>query len=458
MIINNYTRNDIRNKTFDTGTNRLKKFALRYSMYNDNYNNQVVSKLGQIYRAFAQLKLDVQINDNNNIYKQVINATSNVYSFGVDRTFESDDAKALYNDLRIDKTMAQANKYMNAFNDVLVQVSWDSKKEQPKIMLRLPHQTEVGYSQGEVEWVAYFVEMVGKDNDTERWAYWSSEEHYYIDKTSGEDKIVAVEDNDEMVNPFGVLPFVYLHNGWRDESFWDMYTGDDLTGGTIDMAVHLTFLNHIIKTQSFKQLVGKGDNVGELLGQVLDPLSILTLTGQNTEISVLDLQSNYDQLHKVVQELANNLAIGYGVSPSQFRMTSQASSGFALQMENLKLDRFTLEQQADFKVYEQALFTLIGDVSDYYGKAINGEMTVDFVEPNYPASETEQLTIDQQSIDLGLSSPHKVLMRNNPDLTEEDARVDVDDNINARNDMLNKVKTGGSLNDTMAALGLNADT
>ena len=426
-------------------------------MYDDNYEAQVVTKLGQIYRAFAQLKLDVQINDNNNIYKQVVNAVSNVYSFGVNRTFESDDAQELYNELRIDKTMAQANKYMNAFNDVLVQVSWDGKKEQPKVMLRLPHLTEVGYSQGDVEWVAYFVEMVGKDQKTERWAYWSNEEHYYIDKQSGEDKIVAVEDNEEMVNPFGVLPFVYLHNGWRDESFWDSYTGDDLTGGTIDMAVHLTFLNHIIKTQSFKQLVGKGDNVGELLGQVLDPLSILTLTGQNTEISVLDLQSNYEQLHRVAQDLANNLAISYGVSPSQFRMTSQASSGFALQMENLKLDRFTLEQQADFKVYEKELFTLIGQVSEYYGKAVNGEMTVDFVEPNYPASETEQLTIDQQSIDLGLSSPHKVLMRNNPDLTEEDARVDVDDNINARNDMLNKVKTGGSLNDTMAALGLNAN-
>jgi hypothetical protein len=438
-------------------TARLKKFALRKAMYDDNYNTQVVSKLGQIYRAFAQLKLDVQINDNNNVYKQVINAISNVYSFGVDRNFDSEDAQALYSELRIDKVMAQANKYMNAFNDVLVQVSWDSDNAQPKIMLRLPHLTEVGYSQGSVEWVAYFVEMVGKDEKTERWAYWSDTEHYYIDKSNGDDKIVAVEDNEEMVNPFGVLPFVYLHNGWRDETFWDSYTGDDLTGGTIDLAVHLTFLNHIIKTQSFKQLVGKGDNVGELLGQVLDPLSILTLTGQNTEISVLDLQSNYEQLHRVAQDLANNLAISYGVSPSQFRMTSQASSGFALQMENLKLDRFTLEQQADFKVYEKELFELIGDVSEYYGSAINGEMTIDFVEPNYPASETEQLTIDQQSIDLGLSSPHKVLMRNNPDLTEEDARVDVDDNINARNDMLNKVKTGGSLNDTMAALGLNAN-
>jgi hypothetical protein len=139
-------------------------------------------------------------------------------------------------------------------------------------------------------------------------------------------------------------------------------------------------------------------------------------------------------------------------------MTSQASSGFALQMENLKLDRFTLEQQSDFKVYEKELFALIGQVSQYYGSDITGDMTIDFKEPNYPASQSEQLDIDVKAIDLGLTSPHKVLMRNNPDLTEADARVDVDDNINARNDMLNKVKTGGSLTDTMTALGLNANT
>ena len=148
MIINKHPRNDIRS-TINSNGSRLAKFQRRYEMYNDNYNDQVVSKLGQIYRAFAQLKLDVQINDNNNIYKQVVNAVSNVYSFGVNRTFESDDAQELYNELRIDKVMAQANRYTNAFNDVLVQVSWDSNKEQPKVMLRLPHLTEVGYSQGD---------------------------------------------------------------------------------------------------------------------------------------------------------------------------------------------------------------------------------------------------------------------------------------------------------------------
>ena len=434
-------------------TNRLIKFKRRYDMYNDNFDDQVISKLGKIYRAFAQLKLDVQLNTNNNLYKQIVNAISNVYSFGVTRTIDNDDLAELYNTLRIDKTMTQANRFVNAFNDVILQVGWDFNKEQPKLLIRLPHLTEVDFGDGEVQSVMYFVEMI--DKKRERWAFWSNEEHYYIERGVGEDKIVPVEDNDEMVNPFGVLPFVFMHNGWRDTQFWDAFTGDDLTNGTIDMAVHLTFLNHIIKTQSFKQLVGKGDNVGELLGQVLDPLSILTLTGQNTEISVLDMQSNYEQLHNVVQELANNLAISYGVSPQQFRMSSQASSGFALQMENMKLDRFTVEQQQDFKDYEKELFELIKVVSEEYGKSYgDASILVDFTEPNYPSSEQEQLTIDQQSIDLGLTKPQAILMREIPDLSEEDARVLVDDNLNARNEMLNKIKSGGSLADTIGALGI----
>jgi len=434
-------------------TNRLIKFKRRYDMYNDNFDDQVISKLGKIYRAFAQLKLDVQLNTNNNLYKQIVNAISNVYSFGVTRTIDNDDLAELYSTLRIDKTMTQANRFVNAFNDVILQVGWDFNKEQPKLLIRLPHLTEVDFGDGEVQSVMYFVEMI--DKKRERWAFWSNEEHYYIERGVGEDKIVAVEDNDEMENPFGVLPFVFMHNGWRDVQFWDAFTGDDLTNGTIDMAVHLTFLNHIIKTQSFKQLVGKGDNVGELLGQVLDPLSILTLTGQNTEISVLDMQSNYEQLHNVVQELANNLAISYGVSPQQFRMSSQASSGFALQMENMKLDRFTVEQQQDFKDYEKELFELIKVVSEEYGKSYgDASILVDFTEPNYPSSEQEQLTIDQQSIDLGLTKPQAILMRENPDLSEEDARVLVDDNLNARNEMLNKIKSGGSLADTIGALGI----
>jgi len=432
---------------------RQNKFQLRYEMYNDNYAPQVVNKLGQIYTSFAELKLDVQLHTNTNIYKQVVNTISNVYSYGVEREVE-DDVKELYSTLRVDKTMAQANRYLNAFNDVILQVGWDSAKEQPKLMIRQPHKTEVDYVDGEVEAVRYFVKRI--DNKVEQWAYWSNENHYYIERAEGEDKIAPVEDNPEMINPFGILPFVFMHNGWRDENFFDTYTGDDLVHGTLDLSVHRTFLNHIIKSQSFKQLVGSGDRIDSVNGQMLDPLSILTLSGDNTEISVLDMQSNYDQLHTVIKDLGNELAVNYGVSPSQFRMTSSVSSGFALQMENIKLDKFTQEQQQDFRVYEKELFNLLVVIGEYYSKPLSGEFAIDFKEPTYPTDQSTQISLDKDRIDLGLTSPAEILQKDNPDLEDLDAKLKVEANLSARNNLYNKVNTAGAISseDTRAKLGL----
>lgn len=432
---------------------RRNKFQLRYDMYSDNFRDQVIVKLGQIYRSFAELKLDVQLHSNTNIFKQIINSVSKVYAYGVDRTMD-DSVYDIYDELRVSKTMSQANKYLNAFNDVLVQVSWDEMTQMPKLLLRLPHKTDVEYEDGEVKSVKYYVKSY--KSGLERWAYWDKESHYYIDMNKGEGTIVPVEGNEEMVNPFGELPFVFMHNGWRDENFWDVYTGDDLVNGTLDVSIHITFLNHIIKSQSFKQLVGKGDNISGLNGQVLDPLSILTLSGQNTEVSVLDMQSNYEQLWNVINEMSNSLAINYGIAPSQFRMTGQVSSGFALQMENLKLDKFIREQQNDFKYYEKELFYMMQMVSEYYGKPITGDISIDFAEPTYPIDAQTQLTRDKDSIDLGLTSPAEILQRENPDLTDAEALLKVSNNINARNELYKRVGTSGMLTtqETAAKLGL----
>lgn len=428
-------------------TKRREKFNLRHKMFSDNFYDQVLTKLGAIYTKVKELKLDVQINDNNNLYKKVVNAISNVYSFGVERLFSNDSVKELYESMRVTKVMTQANNYLNAFNDVLVQVTYDDVASMPKLIIRLPHLTEIEWIDNRVVSVRYFVKKMGdKGSQVERWAYWSASEHYYIDiSAEGIENIVPITDGDDgddrLVNPLGVLPFIYMHNGWRDESFWDTYKGDDLTGGTVELAVHLTFLNHIIKSQSFKQLVGKGSNISEIKGQMTNPMSVLTLTGENTEISVLDMQSNYDELHKVIKDLSETIAISYGISPSQFRMTSQVSSGFSLQMENIKLDQFTIEQQQDFTVYEKDLFELIKIVANVYKYGIpdNSTMMIDFIEPNYPQSIQERQEYDEKNIALGLTSPQKILMRKNPELTQEEATNIINENIKARNEMLNKI-------------------
>lgn len=424
---------------------RLKKFKLRYEMFNDNYKEQVEQKLGMIYRAFRELKLDVQLHHSTNLYKSIVDKVSQAYSFGVNREFTNEVHSQLYDDLRMNKVMAQACTYLNAFNDVLVQVAYSEEKGLD-LLLRLPHRTIIN-DDGSLE---YYVENV--DEKTERWAYWSETEHYY--KIKGvEDKKEPVDGNEEMVNPYGFMPFIVMHNGWRDESFWDVYKGDDLTNTTIELCVHLTFLNHIIKTQSFKQLVGKGDNIKELNGQLSDPLSILTLTGQNTEIDVLDLQSNYEQLHKVIQELANNLAIRYNISPSQFRLTGNVSSGYALQMENLNLDKFVRSQQADFEYYEKELFSLINAVLDTHGKSVSGEMSINFNSPSYPESRETELNNLAKAIDLAVTSTEDYLESKGV----EDAKSEVQQNIAARNELYNRV-SGANLPNTATALGVTSET
>lgn len=427
--------------------NRLYKFKKRYEMFHDDYRGQIEEKLGLVYSAFRELKLDVQLHHSTNLYKQVVERISQVYSFGVERVFTNEAHQMAYDELRVNKVMNQANIYLNAFNDVLLQVGYDADKSTPKLFLRLPHQTEVEYQNGELNSVQYFIGMV---EDAERWAYWDKESHYYIDKKNGEQQIAYVDGNEDGLNPFGVLPFVAMHNGWRDASFFDEYKGDDLVQATIDVSIHLTFLNHLIKSQSFKQLVGKGDNISGLSGQLLDPLSILTLSGQNTEISVLDMQSNYEQLHRVIQEMSNSIAVAYGISPSQFRMKGGVTSGFALQMENLQVDKFVKQQQSDFRYYEQELYNLFKIVLGTYEGDQAGDISIDFAEPSYPESRSERLANDKQAIDLGLTSPEKVLKKLNPDIAEPS--LEVAENLMKRNELYSRISA--PVSDLGAKLGL----
>jgi hypothetical protein len=168
------------------------------------------------------------------------------------------------------------------------------------------------------------------------------------------------------------------------------------------------------------------------------------------------MQSNYEQLHRVITELGNELAINYGISPNQFRMTSQVSSGFALQMENIRLDRNTLEQQAEFKGYERELFNMIRLVSEYYSKKIDDTFNIDFKEPFYPTDKTTSTQNNKELIDLGLISSAEILMNENPDLTEAEAIIKVKNNLSARNEMLQRINSFGMINqnETRAKLGL----
>jgi len=62
------------------------------------------------------------------------------------------------------------------------------------------------------------------------------------------------------------------------------------------------------------------------------------------------------------------------------------------------------------------------------------------------------LSYNRELIDLGLSSPYKILMEEDPDLTAEEAIVMVEDNLNRRNEMFDKIRLGASIVETTKAI------
>lgn len=380
-------------------------FKERYDMYHDDFRRQVEHRLEEIYVNARILRLDKQIDCTNNIYKTIVNKISKVYSYGVERDFSNDADAQVYKTMGINKIMKQANRYTNAFNDMLIQVV--AMDGIPKLIFRYPHKTKVVLSDsGDVQEVEYFVGYV---EAKEKWAYWSATEHYYkiYTLTKTEYHIESIEGNENNANPYSVMPFVYLQNGFRDTNFFDSHTGQDLVNITLDTAVYSTFKNYMIKWQSFKQLALLSRSMSSINGQALDPAQPLMIQGEDVELQLLDLQANLTQLHSVIQAQSEIVAVNYNISPSQFRMTSQVSSGYALQMENKALDEFVVQQQDDFIKYEQQLFKLMKAIVP---NSVVGELNgVIFKPPSY--SEAPNVKIDTQikKVELGTVSPVEII-------------------------------------------------
>jgi len=408
---------------------REDKFYLRYQMYNDNFKDQVLDRLKEIYEKASQIKIDKQLDLTNNIYTTLVERISRVYNFGVDREIANEELNSIYSKIRLNKTMNQANVYLNAFNDVLLQVAWNTKKDIPKLIFRLPHRTKVALDENnEPQAVEYYVD---KKEDSERWAYWSDTEHYYkIYDNQGEFKKESINNGDS--NPYGTLPFVFMQNGFRDDEFFDMYSGDDMINITLDNAVYSTFKNYLIKWQSFKQLVVTGNNIGALNGQMLDPATALTAQGEDVKIDLLDLQANLEELRRTIDASAEKVALNYNISPSSFNLTSQVTSGFSKLMENAGLDEFTRNQQDDFVQYENELNELLVLVGKINNKNYAGDFNIKITKPFYPESREASVNVYEKEMSLGLINPIQILMKEKS-INEEEAKAQYEHNLEIRN-------------------------
>jgi len=187
------------------------------------------------------------------------------------------------------------------------------------------------------------------------WAYWDAENHFVTDANGSKLKDQSSWGvNEENVNPYGVLPFAFLHISPVVNDFWTPGAFDVVnTNLMTDLA--LTDLNYVLRYQSFKQIYTKGLQDAEAVSIKLGYNYAPNIPNE-TEIGILDLQPRVNETTEAIKFQIQNIERNYGLNISWGMEGSP--SGFSLVVQNIDLLQGWEDDKDIAKEWERDLFEI----------------------------------------------------------------------------------------------------
>ena len=397
--------------------------AYRLHMMMDDWEEPLTAELRRRFPPVSFLEVSKYTNTTHNLFKNVINRISKVYNKSPRRHFvgsvqDTQIIQNIYKRIKIDQKWKKINRYVNAVNDVLLQVIWrnsdiDVDILTPNVVTII--QNEVNPTIADAVIVENILDDTVGGTDGQKFYYWDNNRHYITDKSGYE---IQITGNENMINPYGILPFVFIHRTLPDLNFWDESSGEDLYDATIIVGLRNTLLDYYFFWNSFRQLyIVSEDKLPE--GMTLSPSAVLQVNSIGATIGVLDFKTAFDQLRSDLNSYAGGLLQSYGISLDTYSENRPVEySGKALRIKNEFLQSLWDDQLLMFEDAELDLLNMIKKVYQVHtGKILN----VGIEKINYPPmmayySDDEQLTIDERKISNGFVDAAEIFARwNNMD-------------------------------------------
>lgn len=429
---------------------RRKKFLERNKMLRDDLKSIIDSQLALMFDRETYDDMRPYIDVSNNLMRRVMRETSTLYKDEHERTVTPKAGQERYEEIIGDEGldlnchMQKYNYLVNGLNDIILKV--EGAAGQADLTLLTPDMvTVIQNPQSPYMLDAIIIEDCYRDTAGQlrrRWIFWSPLRHFILDE---EFRVSAPANNPEMLNPYWLknmenemfYPFIGLHNGIREQSFWETDQGNDLVEATKTIAIKNTFLYFMFPMQ-FKQLGAKGtfDDKTEFKNrQIKSPLHIMK---SNQELTVLDWQSSLQELDDRIQAQLFQVASNYGISAENFKLTATETSGFARMIAKERLLEIRKEQIPTYRTAEMEIFDGLREANNFYdlGEPISdeAEFSIDFKEPEFKDDPAAELSLKERKIELGLINPLDLIKEENPDIkTDEEAEEFLNKNIEIRN-------------------------
>lgn len=385
-----------------------------------------------------------------NIVREVIDKVSRVYSFGAERNLvldngltPSEDEQKLFDHILkttdYENFMKTVNIYVNLCKTVFVRAYWSKAKQCVALALVTPEMVQVipaVEDMTEIAAIMYLRPFADLSNATtvnpsEKYKYIYFDAEKYLE-TNGE---ITTQD---LPNPYNVIPFQRFCaekpvEGVRIDS------GYEISNVQLSINVKLTFLNTLIKYQTFSipKIVGNF-NADEAL-QISPAQPIVLPTSADGVAPTFSFEKPTADIGTIRDEIEREVVAfcrGFGISESDFRLTGDASSGYAILLQNRTLWERRKNEKSFYEQNEEALFEIIKAVWNYHSQTsdlstdnkFNGvlfrdetKLKVTIPDPVFPDSPEEDRSKWEWLFAQGLASKIDYFMRTEG-MTETEAQ------------------------------------
>lgn len=464
---NNIVEKALRQLNAANESSRKNDIEERLDYYYDDFHSRIDTELESLFQENNYENIKLMIDDSINLVEYVVNEIAVLYSKEVQRILDKDSKRwdDLQVGLNLDLTMDKTNKLTRACNECGIVIV--PRNNTVELDILTPNMISIIQEEENPTDIHGFIYEINLTNTVDSSAIkvatsdkktWERDayrrEFIYYDKAGNHFKfdnnykIIPNEENPDNENPYKdkkgkyILPLVLCHRRYNENSIWDETTGHKLYSGTKQIAVISSLFNYYLKVSSFKQPVITGNaDVTIPDKQILDPLKVLKVLGENAGIDLLDFQGDLEQFKKQILHKIEILLNQEGLALDDFMKTGSPESGYKLQLKKEPQKRKIDEQKPFFRIYENELFEKVRIVNNtfYPDKKIDENLTfkIDFPEFDVSPDPEEKMKQTTWEIHNNLTNPLNVIMENNPDVKTEEEAQKVYDNNKAINERLN---------------------
>jgi hypothetical protein len=371
-----------------------------------------------------------------NLCKRIIKRISLVYKDAPVR--QADDNYIDYSG-RKDYEMKQFERLHNLLGTIAVRIYYKNGKIYRMPILEYEPIFDMDDCINPIAIVYPLTHPVSSKSSTEEdlFAYWSDEEHFLL---NGKGEKVKV--NDEDINPYGVMPFVFLQPDTLVDEHWN--TGAvDIAEANKQVDIAMTMLQHHIRSAGGQFVIsGRVDSNNIEIGLnkvvVLEEGSMSNLNA-NTNITGI-IEGIKFQLQNVASN--HHLAFDFGVNGNK--------SGVALKIENLELLESREDATEQFREIEKEMYNIESRVLEAEtGLSLSPDFSVDFTEVKFP-DPAQEMQEWEFKFKHGIADPIDFLMQNDPDRfqSRDEAKAHIEErkgSISSENNGQNNGQKGGLL-------------